>query len=77
MATKNNIGEAILILGSLYLGFIFGWGGYNLALLLLVLMAVFTWSMHAYSDLQKRYLQAQVRILEAKAQYWEKKANGL
>jgi len=67
----ENIGNAILILGIIYL---------HLALKLdgaitffLCLLPILTWAYYGFSDERKELIKAEIRLTNAKAQYYERK----
>lgn len=66
----NNAGNAVLILGAIYLHY-----AYNLSLWVsvpLVLLGVLTWLV-VRSKQTERYREAQIRYIEAKTRYLEVK----
>jgi hypothetical protein len=67
-----NIANALLILGSLYFYFVYHMD--SLITLFFVLWALAFWSYHAYHNEKKKLLLAQIRLLEAKSTYFERKS---
>lgn len=69
MGNILNVGESIMIVGVLYLHLAYGLNFIVTALL--VLFACCTWAYHGYQSERTRLFEAQIRLLDAKAKYWE------
>jgi hypothetical protein len=72
MSDGVNIANALLILGSLYFYFTYEKSYW---FIVLIIWGIGMWSFHAYTDLRKRMIQAEIELLEAKAEYYRRKAS--
>lgn len=66
-----NEGNAVLIIGTIYLHLVHGLD--IVVTFLLLLLGIGTWSYHAWVKSREKLLKAQVRLAEAKANYYERK----
>jgi len=66
----NNVGNAILILGAIYLHFVHGLD--PVITILLCIMGLATWVYAGFTKERERLFKAKIRLLEAKAEYYEK-----
>jgi len=71
MSDLSNIGHAILIIGSIYLHFVYGLD--IIITILLCLLAILTWAYAGFTDERKEWFKAYIRMLEAKAEYYRRK----
>ncbi|MDO8608915.1 MAG: hypothetical protein Q7R95_00040 [bacterium] len=70
---KNNVGEAILILGVIYFGFT-----YQFVFYALIILPLLTWNyVNGPSEDQKSLVNAQINHNKWKAKYYEEKTNDL
>ena len=69
--SKDNIGESVLILGVIYLHLVYE---LNLAVtVILGVLAVATWSYHAWTNERKQGLLAEIELLEAKKDWYARR----
>lgn len=74
MTELINIANTALILGSIYLGFSFGWHGLTGMLLLLCIIWGFAfWGYRSNTDKVKDHLIAETDLLKAEAEYYRRK----
>lgn len=71
MTSVNNLGHAVLIIGSIWLHFTYGLDQW--ITLGLCLLGVCTWATYGWYRLRERLLKAQVDMLQAKADYYRNK----
>lgn len=71
MSETSNISNALVILGTLYFYFIYNLNVYVSASL--VIFACGTWTYHHVVKEQLKLLNAQIRLTEAKAEYFKRK----
>jgi|GEM_PF-1755834 hypothetical protein len=73
MTGNWNGGSAILIVGALFLHYAYGMD--EVVTIAFCALGVLTWAYIGSGKERKRIRNAKVRIAEAKARYWEKKAD--
>jgi hypothetical protein len=70
MSDLSNIGHSILIVACLYFGYSHGFEWWMIGL---ILFGLGTWNYAGYNKDAKRLLEAQIRLCEAKAEYFRRK----
>ena len=65
-----NLGNAILILGCLYLGYKYGFDWF---LGLLILLASVTWAYYGFRTERKELMKAKIALLKAKTKFYDRK----
>jgi hypothetical protein len=73
MVDSYNIGNALLIIGVIYLHLVYGLD--IIVTVLLVLLGAVTWAYAGFTNERKEYFKAYIEMLKAKAEYYRKKAS--
>jgi len=70
VADLVNIANAILILGTMYFGYTYG---FNVGHFLLIIFSLLMWSYPGFEEEKKQLLDAKIRLYNAKADHYERK----
>lgn len=70
MSEIINLANVVLLIACMYFGFTYGFAWW---IIVLMILALISWAYYGFTKERKRLLEAQIRLYEAEAEYYERK----